>query len=43
MLLNVQIHCLGVLLNCEKDDICTHIKDMHSLISILVTGLQLPR
>ncbi|CAL0332279.1 unnamed protein product [Lupinus luteus] len=36
------IHCLGVLLNCEKGDLYAHIKDMYSLISILVTGLQLP-
>ncbi|KAJ1426693.1 Armadillo-type fold [Sesbania bispinosa] len=37
------LHCLGVLLNCEKeDDLHTHIKDIYSLISVLVTGLQLP-
>ncbi|TKY47801.1 PRD1 protein [Spatholobus suberectus] len=37
------IHCLGALLNCEKDDdLHAHIKDMYSLISVLVTGLQLP-
>ncbi|XP_061338691.1 protein PUTATIVE RECOMBINATION INITIATION DEFECT 1 [Gastrolobium bilobum] len=37
------LHCLGVLLNCEKDDdLHAHIKDMYSLIFILVTGLQLP-
>ncbi|XP_019447895.1 PREDICTED: protein PRD1-like isoform X1 [Lupinus angustifolius] len=36
------IHCLGVLLNCDKGDLYAHIKDMYSLISILVTGLQLP-
>ncbi|KAH1226931.1 Protein PRD1 [Glycine max] len=37
------IHCLGALLNCEKDDdLHAHIKDMYSFISVLVTGLQLP-
>ncbi|KAK7306414.1 hypothetical protein VNO77_44353 [Canavalia gladiata] len=37
------LHCLGALLNCEKaDDLQAHIKDMCSLISVLVTGLQLP-
>ncbi|KAL1358218.1 hypothetical protein AAHE18_04G017500 [Arachis hypogaea] len=36
------IHCLGVLLNCENDDLITHIRDVYSLITILVTGLQLP-
>ncbi|CAI8587551.1 unnamed protein product [Vicia faba] len=37
------LHCLGVLLNCEKeDDLHVHIKDIYSLISVLVTGLQLP-
>jgi len=40
----VKLHCLGVLLNCEKeDDLHVHIKDVYSLISVLVTGLQLPR
>lgn len=44
MLLWVKLHCLGVLLNCEKEDaLHVHIKDIYSLISILVTGLQLPR
>ncbi|KAI9114991.1 hypothetical protein K1719_014004 [Acacia pycnantha] len=36
------LHCLGVLLDCQKDDPYAHIKDMHSLISNLVAGLQLP-
>ncbi|RDX83175.1 Protein PRD1, partial [Mucuna pruriens] len=37
------LHCLGALLNCDKDDdLHAHIKDMCSLISVLVTGLQLP-
>ncbi|KAL2332631.1 hypothetical protein Fmac_013844 [Flemingia macrophylla] len=37
------LHCLGALLNCEKDnDLYSHIKDMCSLISVLVTGLHLP-
>ncbi|XP_029129412.1 protein PRD1 isoform X2 [Cajanus cajan] len=37
------LHCLGALLNCEKDnDLHAHIKDMCSLISVLVTGLHLP-
>ncbi|KAL1350072.1 hypothetical protein HN51_026526 [Arachis hypogaea] len=36
------IHCLGVLLNCENDDLIAHIRDVYSLITILVTGLQLP-
>lgn len=44
MVVSVQLHCLGALLNCEKDDdIHVHIKDIYSLISVLVTGLQLPR
>lgn len=44
VLLSAQLHCLGVLLNCEKeDDLHAHIKDIYSLISVLVTGLQLPR
>ncbi|CAJ1850286.1 unnamed protein product [Sphenostylis stenocarpa] len=37
------LHCLGALLNCEKeDDLHENIKDMCSLISVLVSGLQLP-
>ncbi|QHN96291.1 hypothetical protein DS421_18g617190 [Arachis hypogaea] len=36
------IHCLGVLLNCENDDLIAHIRDVYGLITILVTGLQLP-
>ncbi|KAK7311436.1 hypothetical protein RJT34_09574 [Clitoria ternatea] len=37
------LHCLGALLNSEKDgDLHAHIKDMCSLVSVLVTGLQLP-
>ncbi|XP_028759746.1 protein PRD1 [Neltuma alba] len=36
------LHCLGVLLDCQKDDPYAHIKDTHSLISNLVAGLQLP-
>ncbi|CAJ2668133.1 unnamed protein product [Trifolium pratense] len=37
------LHCLGILLNCEKeDDLHVHIKDIYGLISVLVTGLQLP-
>ncbi|XP_027337587.1 protein PRD1 [Abrus precatorius] len=37
------LHCLGALLNYEKvDDLHAHVKDMCRLISVLVTGLQLP-
>ncbi|QCE13066.1 Armadillo-type fold [Vigna unguiculata] len=37
------LHCLGALLNCERgDDLHKHIKDIGNLISVLVTGLQLP-
>ena len=42
LFLNGQVHCLGALLNCEKDDdLHKHIKDICSLISVLVTSLQL--
>ncbi|XP_017405442.1 protein PUTATIVE RECOMBINATION INITIATION DEFECT 1 [Vigna angularis] len=37
------LHCLGALLNGEKgDDLHKQIKDIGNLISVLVTGLQLP-
>ncbi|KAI3518888.1 hypothetical protein L1887_07749 [Cichorium endivia] len=36
------LHCLGVLLDNEKNDPYTHIKDKDELILNLVTGLQLP-
>lgn len=37
------VHCLGALLNSEKDDdLHKHIKDICSLISVLVTGLRFP-
>ncbi|KAI3723149.1 hypothetical protein L2E82_34541 [Cichorium intybus] len=36
------LHCLGVLLDNEKNDPHTHIKDKDKLILNLVTGLQLP-
>ena len=43
LFLCVKLHCLCVLLNCEKvDDLHVHIKDIYSLISVLVTGFQLP-
>ncbi|XVF65383.1 hypothetical protein PTKIN_Ptkin09bG0244200 [Pterospermum kingtungense] len=36
------LHCLGVLLNCQIDDPCMHIRDKVALLSNLVAGLQLP-
>ncbi|XP_062105093.1 protein PUTATIVE RECOMBINATION INITIATION DEFECT 1 [Humulus lupulus] len=36
------LHCLGVLLKFEKDDLYAHIKDKYYLVSNLVGGLQLP-
>ncbi|XVE81218.1 hypothetical protein DITRI_Ditri15bG0045200 [Diplodiscus trichospermus] len=36
------LHCLGVLLNCQTDDPCVHIRDKFGLVSNLVAGLQLP-
>ncbi|KAM3756392.1 hypothetical protein ACB098_02G108200 [Castanea mollissima] len=36
------LHCLGVLLNCETNNLYAHIKDKYGLVSNLVAGLQLP-
>ncbi|KAI3735120.1 hypothetical protein L6452_14608 [Arctium lappa] len=36
------LHCLGVLLDYQKDDPYSHIKDKDALLLNLVTGLQLP-
>ncbi|KAG6731064.1 hypothetical protein I3842_01G111200 [Carya illinoinensis] len=36
------LHCLGVLLNCQTNNLYAHIKDKYSLVSNLVVGLQLP-
>ncbi|KAK8571600.1 hypothetical protein V6N13_047267 [Hibiscus sabdariffa] len=36
------LHCLGVLLNCQINDPCMHIRDKDALVSNLVAGLQLP-
>ncbi|KAF4365046.1 hypothetical protein F8388_001794 [Cannabis sativa] len=37
-----QLHCLGILLKFEKDDLYAHIRDKCHLVSNLVGGLQLP-
>ncbi|XP_022722512.1 protein PRD1 isoform X2 [Durio zibethinus] len=39
---NFELHCLGVLLNCQIDDPCMHIRDKFALVSNLVAGFQLP-
>ncbi|XP_024025981.1 protein PRD1 isoform X2 [Morus notabilis] len=39
---SVQLHCLGILLKCQKDNPYAHIKDKYGLVSNLVGGLQLP-
>ncbi|MBA0764628.1 hypothetical protein Gotri_013959 [Gossypium trilobum] len=36
------LHCLGILLNCQINDPCMHIRDKEALVSNLVAGLQLP-
>ncbi|CAB4293776.1 unnamed protein product [Prunus armeniaca] len=36
------LHCLGVLLNCQKNNPYAHIRDKYGLITNLVEGLQLP-
>ncbi|XVF37892.1 hypothetical protein REPUB_Repub20aG0050200 [Reevesia pubescens] len=36
------LHLLGVLLNCQINDPCIHIRDKVALLSNLVAGLQLP-
>lgn len=36
------LHCLGILLKCQKDNPYAHIKDKYGLVSNLVGGLQLP-
>ncbi|KAM6545389.1 hypothetical protein CsatB_026125 [Cannabis sativa] len=36
------LHCLGILLKFEKDDLYAHIRDKCHLVSNLVGGLQLP-
>ncbi|MCL7029782.1 hypothetical protein MKW94_004213 [Papaver nudicaule] len=36
------LHCFGVLLSQQKNDLSVHIKDRGALISNLVNGLQLP-
>ncbi|TYI38348.1 hypothetical protein ES332_A02G020300v1 [Gossypium tomentosum] len=36
------LHCLGILLNCQINDPCMHIREKEALVSNLVAGLQLP-
>lgn len=39
----MQLHCIGVLLDHQKTNPYTYIKDKHSLILNLISGLQLAR
>lgn len=43
VILHIQLHCLGVLLNCQQSNPFAHIRDKNGLITNLVSGLQLPR
>ncbi|OMO55503.1 Armadillo-type [Corchorus olitorius] len=36
------LHCLGILLNCQINDPCMHIREKGALVSNLASGLQLP-
>ncbi|CAI9117522.1 OLC1v1018922C1 [Oldenlandia corymbosa var. corymbosa] len=36
------LHCLGVLLDHQKNDPLVQVKDKHALVSNLITGLQVP-